>query len=399
MEYISLTPFGRQPVTSAQLAARRLADKAPALPRIDKWALFSDLRVARTSFGLTDRPLGVLYALLSFLPARALEDGAPLVVFPSNAALSDRTHGMAESTLRRHLAALVQSGLIWRQDSPNGKRFARHGDDGPQAFGFDLRPLLLQAETITRVAAEATAAALATRRQRETLVLRLRDAAKLLAHGREVGLPGDWSGLEARLLPLRALLRRKISAEDLSRALAEAGNILRALVAMHDLPDQEMIGTAAHSGRHYQNSNINSSELEPCLEQAGRAATGAPEPQRIAEPALPLHLVVKACPEILPYAQGRLSNWRDLVATAAALRGMMGISAHAWDEAQVAMGPESAAITVSAILQRFDQIANPGGYLRALTARAQAGGFSPGPMIMALLKTPGGALHGRQAKP
>jgi replication initiation protein RepC len=388
MEHISLTPFGRQPVTSAQLAARRLADTAPALPRIDKWALFNDLRTARHSFGLGDRSLGVLYALLSFLPSKSLEDGASLVVFPSNAALSDRTHGMAESTLRRHLAALVQAGVIWRRDSPNGKRFSRRGGDGPQAFGFDLRPLLLQAEPIARAAAEAIARAETRRRQRESLVLRLRDASKLVDYGRETGLPGDWDGLASRLIPLRALLRRKITDDDLTAALAEAGTILLALGAMHDLPERKVSGTAAHSGRHHQNSETESSDLEAGQEKE-RRSDAAPDTPPVSRPALPLHLVVRACPEIVPYARGRLANWRDLVAAASALRGMMGISAHAWDAAQAAMGPESAAITVSAILQRFESIANPGGYLRALTTKALAGGFSPGPMIMALLKSPG----------
>ena len=385
MHHISLTPFGRQPVTPALLQARRLADKAPALPKIDKWALFNDLRTARAHFGQTDRSLAVLYALLSFLPDRMLQDDKPLVVFPSNASLSDRAHGMAESTLRRHLATLVQAGLIWRQDSPNGKRFARQGADGPQAFGFDLRPLLVQAVDISGVAAMVSQAASTLRRQREVLVLRLRDAAKLLAYGVEVGLPGDWPGFAARLGPLRGLLRRQIDAATLGIALAEADDILRNLAMLHDLPASEMNATAAHSGRHYHNSNKDSSESEPCPEQAGRAELAVPKPP---VPVLPLQLIAKACPDILPYAQRGLSTWHDLVATAATLRGIMGISADAWDEAQIAMGPETAAITVSAILQRFDRITNPGGYLRSLSARARGGTFSPGPMIMSLLNSP-----------
>ena len=159
MQHISLTSFGRLPVTPALLQALQLANKTPALPKIDKWALFYDLRTARSQFGQTDRSLAVLFALLRFLPDRTLQDGKPLVVFPSNASLSDRACGTAESTLRRHLATLVQAGLISRQDSPNGKSFARQGADGPQAFGFDLRPLLLQAADITRFAAKVSEAA------------------------------------------------------------------------------------------------------------------------------------------------------------------------------------------------------------------------------------------------
>ena len=103
------------------------------------------------------------------------------------------------------------------------------------------------------------------------------------------------------------------------------------------------------------------------------------------EPTVPLGLVLKACPDILPYAQAEIRQWRDLVNVATFVRGMMGISPDAWRRAADAMGPEVAAVTVVAILQRVSDIQNPGGYLRALTQKAETGGFSPGPMIMALL--------------
>ena len=65
--------------------------------------------MSRATFGLTDRNPAVLSALLSFHPARKLGDGL-LTVFPSNASLGARLHGMPESTLRRHLVA----GIVLR---------------------------------------------------------------------------------------------------------------------------------------------------------------------------------------------------------------------------------------------------------------------------------------------
>ena len=116
----------------------------PQLAR-DKWAVMRDLTVARAAFGVSDRDLAVLNALLSFHPHPTLAEGDGTIVFPSNASLSERAHGMPESTLRRHLAALVKSGLVIRHDSPNGKRYARRAGEQLQvAFGFDLRPLLLR---------------------------------------------------------------------------------------------------------------------------------------------------------------------------------------------------------------------------------------------------------------
>lgn len=65
---------------------------------------------------------------------------------------------------------------------------------------------------------------------------------------------------------------------------------------------------------------------------------------------------------------------------------MMGISPSAWDEARLVMGPEQAAIVLAAMLERFDEIRSPGGYLRTLVAKAEQNQFSSGPMIMALMR-------------
>ena len=92
----------------------------------------------------------------SFYPETTLTGEDDLIVFPSNELLCLRTHGMPPSTLRRHLAALVDAGLIVRRDSPNGKRYARKGRAGEiqLAFGFDLAPLVVRAEEFERLAEE-----------------------------------------------------------------------------------------------------------------------------------------------------------------------------------------------------------------------------------------------------
>ena len=183
MERLTTTPFGRRQVTAGLVAAAALARAPASDPACPKWQVFHDLRDARAAFGVTDRDLTVLNALLSFHQTAELRDGEPLVVFPSNATLSDRAHGMAESTLRRHLAALAAAGLVVRHDSPNGKRYATRDADGriARAFGFDLRPLLVRAREIAAAARTARAGAERRRRLREAAVLALRDAAKLAA--------------------------------------------------------------------------------------------------------------------------------------------------------------------------------------------------------------------------
>lgn len=166
------TPFGRRPLSLAMVAAQAATRDFAAKPDasetvVHKWRLFRALTEAKEPIGVTDRALSVLHALLSFHQETALtlperdpksesEDnsaGAGVVVFPSNRELSIRAHGMAPATLRRHLASLVEAGLIIRRDSPNGKRFARRGQGGEieSAFGFDLTPLIARVAEIHKL--------------------------------------------------------------------------------------------------------------------------------------------------------------------------------------------------------------------------------------------------------
>ena len=218
------TPFGRRSLSLAMVASQASARDFAAKPGaseavVHKWRLFRALTEAKTPLGVTDRALSVLHALLSFhqetaltLPAtdrrddeEAGEGNAGIVVFPSNRELSIRAHGMAPATLRRHLACLVDAGLIIRRDSPNGKRFARRGQGGEieSAFGFDLTPLVARAERDRKprrgsAGREQGRSALL----RERITLLRRDIVKMIATGLEEGVPGDWQGLHLRYAAL-----------------------------------------------------------------------------------------------------------------------------------------------------------------------------------------------------
>ncbi|WP_183077555.1 plasmid replication protein RepC [Paenirhodobacter hankyongi] len=386
MQHISTTPFGRRPVAAGHLAQRALAEAPLPATAPDKWAILRDLTAARAAFGISDRDLAVLSALVSFHPHLQLAEGDGTIVFPSNAALGERTHGMAESTLRRHLAALVRAGLVLRHDSPNGKRYAARGMDGglAVAFGFDLRPLLVRATEIAAAAEAARAANLRLKRLRESVVLRLRDASKLIAFGEELG--GNWDALADRARLMARCLRRKLDAGALEALGLEAADLLEAVNArLSPVESEEMSGNALESERHIQDSNRLLSESEPSSEQEGLAEAEAPEPDR-AVPKLPLYLVLKSCPDLLDYAPHGVDSWHELVGVADFVRPMLGISADAWREARATMGDGAAAVTLACMLQRASEIRSPGGYLRSLSAKAAAGGFSPGPMVMALLR-------------
>lgn len=369
----------------------------PQLAR-DKWAVMRDLTVARAAFGVSDRDLAVLNALLSFHPHPTLAEGDGTIVFPSNASLSERAHGMPESTLRRHLAALVKSGLVIRHDSPNGKRYARRAGEQLQvAFGFDLRPLLLREAEIAQAAQAAREAQARYKALREAVVLILRDVAQLIEYGREA-VSANWDALSDMLALMNREMRRKLGLEEMTNMHLRANDLReKAKTFIPKEKTEDMSGKDVNTERHIQDSNINLYESESSKKMKEAAGSPLPsslddldpsEPEKEAEaPKLPLWLVLQACPDARDYSPEPIRSWDDLIARAEFVHPMMGISPSAWAEAARHMGATNAAITVLAMLQRSEQIHNPGGYLRALSGKAADGGFSPGPMVMALMQT------------
>jgi len=395
------TPFGRRSLKLAHVATQIAASSRAPEKVVHKWKIFHTICTARPRLGVSERALSVLNALLTFHPDTTLTGADELVVFPSNQQLSLRSHGMPASTLRRHLAVLVDAGLVIRRDSPNGKRYARRGASGSieLAFGFDLSPLVVRAEEFENLAAEIEAELRAVKLARERITLCRRDIAKMIATGLDEGVPtrrggqgpADWQEVHAAFrvivegIPRTATRAQlEIAADELSQFADDVLNLLE-----QHVKSKNMSANESQDERHIQNSNPDPSiDLEPRLRE-GRAAPVEQEPHqsRIGEAAYPLGMVLSACPDIVDYAKGGISNWRDLLATAAVVRSMLGISPSAWEEAQAVMGERQAAIVVACILQRGAAIHSAGGYLRGLTRKAEAGEFSLGPILMAQINT------------
>jgi len=365
----------------------------PPEAAVHKWQVFRAICEGKAAIGVSDRALAVLNALLTFHPETTLTGEGGVVVFPSNDQLMLRAHGMAPTTLRRSLAALVDCGLIIRRDSPNGKRYARKGQGGviETAFGFDLMPLVARAAEFERLAEATRAERRALLLVRERITLCRRDIVKMIAAGVEEGAPGDWAGFHKAYAAVAACIPRTASvaqleplADELERLAAEIRKLLEDHVKLTETDANE-----SQSGRHIQNSNPNlqiESEHGLPISQ-GAILEPRPEPTRPPQRSYPLGMVLEACPDIVDYAKQGIASWRDFVATAALVRSMLGISPSAFDEANVVLGAEDAAVVVAAILQRSDAIKSPGGYLRNLTEKARVGEFSLGPVLMALIRT------------
>jgi replication initiation protein RepC len=439
------TPFGRRPLSLGHLATQIRTDLSiedAAKPgsnhpaAVNKWTVFRTLTQIRDRLGVSDRSLALLNALLTFHPETALTlrpaDGeggeAPescgLVVFPSNKALALRAHGMAEKTLRRHLAALVEAGLIIRRDSPNGKRYARKDASGEErfseAFGFDLTPLVARCQEFEALADSVRHAARARALLKERISLHRRDVSKLIALGLDEELPGDWEALRQRFMGLVTPLRRVHSDEGLQEIFEALGRLRETAARLVEaaVETQFMTGNAGASDRHQSNSNT---QPHTDLEHANKSGRGeaAVQPdssletdgqdQRTGVGHLPLGMVMEACPDVRDYSDvGKIRAWPDFVRAARVIRPMLGISPDAWAAAVQAMGEESAAVSVAIILQRSQYsseattmtdgegravtsvnaspaIGSPGGYLRSLTHKALAGEFAAGPVLMSLI--------------
>ena len=397
MEYTPISPFMR-PISHDHLRPVERPEVSAAGRPVNKWELLRELSKAQAAFGISERDLTVLQGLLSFFPDDTLGGNAEIVVFPSNKAICERLNGMPCSTMRRHLARLVDAGLLMRRDSPNGKRYVRKHGGERVAFGFDLSPLHSRSEEIARAAEAVREAQNRTRRLREVVSLMRRDLAALAEFGEEIqsGV-GLWDQLRDRAVLVARALRRKLTLEALAAYRAELEALLDHARNVIDGPETEGMNTNGdHLERHHQSSDKESIDLEPAFEKSG-AATGTPDAEAEAPvadgeeedtrraPKIPLHLVIASCPSLETFYQDTIRHWHQLFDAACHVRPAMGISASAWEEAQRFMGPEQASIVLAAMLERFTDIRSPGGYLRALTLKAAAGEFSCGPMIMALM--------------
>lgn len=320
----------------------------------DKWALLDALALVADRHGLSHRNLAVLRALLTFFPTRDLpaEAGAG-VVYPSNRTLCARLNGMPESTLRRHLAALVRSGVITRQDSANRKRFARFGG---VVFGFDLSPLARAATELAEAAEDARMEA------RRIEALRAR-----LAAARQTAL--DEGMAEEELEEVRLSLRRKLTS-------AELGHLVETLEARLTTPARhcetaETVASHSRNERHIQATDKSGSVRE--------------EPGVDPRPHMPeLSEVLRNCSEYQSFFPGPCRDWPQLVSLADRLHAMLGIDAETYRSARAVMGEREAAVTVLCMLEKVSDIRRPGAYLRGLSKRAGQGRFNLPGMLKAV---------------
>ncbi len=421
MEFSLTSPFGARGLSVEMIDGQRIAASCDQSLSADKWQILRDLTDCRRAYDLSDRAIGVLSALLSFHSEDTLDAADNLVVFPSNKKLCARAHGISEPTLRRHLASLVNAGLLVRNDSPNGKRYARRGQEGMivRAFGFDLRPLLAQANSIHREAETARNEKQLRSALREDITLLRRAITKTISFGMQLNPSAEWEDFQSSLSSLDQRTDRGLSISDLKALHTRLSTLSQAVHnALEDLElSRKVNGSDAQNERHIQDSNKDylfesetgldettsksagyrdpkphqaeismvkqsPQDIDVSIERLGDTKTLTSRHSRRIENSLDLPTILSACSKISYCHRFAIRNWSDFVEAAETVRSILDVNHSAWSEAKTALGPVAASITLAGILEKCDSIRSPGGYLRSLTAKP---GFSPIPMIQSLL--------------
>jgi replication initiation protein RepC len=221
---------------------------------------------------------------------------------------------------------------------------------------------------------------------REKITLLRRDCAGAIAALGEAGVEQakEFAAELARLsAPIRRAPRDKVEACACGlEVLTDRLDTVLAAIGIA-VVNEEIGGFGAQNERYIQNQNQTAHDSEPASEKAGGESGVTPAPVRT----FPLSLIVRTFPTLVDYARGgRIGRAGDLFDAANLARSALGVSPDAWRDAQEAMGQGDAAIAVAAILERSGEITSAGGYLRALTAKARAGEFSTGPLVIAQMK-------------
>lgn len=298
------------------------------------WPVFRELVEARSAFGLARPVLSTLRAMISFM-----ERGT--IIFASNRKLCERAEGISQSSLRRHIRALVGAGLARRVDSPNGKRFAMQTQGLEDlAFGIDLEPLLARADEITAA------------------MIALRQTAREIRHLRKVLGQLIWQ-LELRdpshplLISMRKSLRQKLQVEDF-RALCDD---VASLLASYDFT-ADMTANSSQNDCHKINikHEIRISDSELLSDDAPIEAQE--------------NLLRKAqamMPKALDLIPDPVTNWRELQQRTPQIAQWSGIHQDSFHSAVQRSGQALSTMAALFIVQNIDRIRKPAAYFHALT--------------------------------
>lgn len=305
-------------------AAARAARNCTDMP--NRFVIRDLMSLVGPQLGLKAPVLHTLDVLLSFLPPTRDHH----MVFAANARILERAQGLSERSLRRHIQLLQEAGLLARQSSANGKRFARRSSQAVLHFGLDLGPLIARLEMIREMADSLRAEA-----QHNAL---LRQEIRALCQRRLKADPADELAQD-----ILRQLRRKLVQDDL---LALRDSLEGAL----SLPVETPVLTASDGqiDRHHK-SEIKDITIEKT------------------EIMVDIAMLHQACPEVAKLSSEPITTWDEANRFAQKMHLGIGISQNLFEKAKTQVSPEALSIVIWSMLQRFDKIRNAPAYFAALT--------------------------------
>lgn len=383
------------------------------------------LKKVAAAIGLKAADMLLIDTLAAITQPQDWEQGRRPIVWSSNAFLEEQT-GWTLRSVQRHVRRLCEAGVIAMKDSPNGKRWGKRGEDGHilQAFGFDLSPLAARTEEFEALHAELREERQFCASLRSMITVTRRIIRAKIDKAQESRLRGPWRELEEEFthmlqsLPTRATATRKLlGLVDVFKDLKD--RVEKAFTEAFDWPEESdaispqkqaaetketlsitlnMSPTDDSIDTHILTTKQPPSVKSNCFEKKHVADVEQELPpteqvERTGEVDLEINwsthtnkrgsdidipMLMASCPHFAEMArgvQGYLRNWSDVHRAAAQLRPMAGISEDAWNAAQKVMGPGIAAAAIALIFDKLTdgQVKSPGGYLRGMVEKAQAG--------------------------
>jgi replication initiation protein RepC len=392
---------------------------------IPKSQATSSVKRVAAAIGLKAPDLLLLDTFAAFTQPQDWEVGRRPIVWASNNFLMEQT-GFSLSALRRHVRRLAELGLIWIKDSPNGKRYGHRDENGViiAAYGFDLAPLAARAEEFEGLYAQIKDERAFCTAQRNVITITRRIIRAKIEKALESGLRGPWRQLQEEFAMLLEALPKRTTTPSKLLDIVDwfkdfKERVEEAFEAAFDWPDESDAGT--HSQEVQSSTNVIS--LNKNMTPTGATndthilTTKQPHPVssnclekkhvETSDPELPkpapverseeidldiewsthtnkrksdvdIPMLMLTCPHFAEMARGMMGyirNWDDIHRAAGQIRAMTGISEHAWNVAQKTLSPAVAAAAIALIYDKHStgEVKSPGGYLRGMVEKAQAG--------------------------
>ncbi|NTI52839.1 replication protein C [Agrobacterium rhizogenes] len=326
------------------------------------------------------------------------------VVWPSNELLARRL-GIKVSTLKYHLAGLVEAGLICYSDHPTYQRRGRRSEDGRivEAYGINLSPIAAQYSELLDLADAADFEARKCKGLSNRRTLLRRGIAAIIEAARlELGsLNDEWNSLLARLDRLREQRGRgSVELADVVDALvtlrAEAVDLLEALYDSRDSDTavakfRPLQTTAETPDSESCNDERNCADAQYTDENGADGATAYEN--KPAETSVPgkrntpasssdddiinvsLPLLRSAFVHLSQMVPEVFDHWAAFRSSGGLLCRLCYVNSQVYQEAVEVLGQDLAIVALALTAERNanGSVSNAGGYLRELVNRSRQG--------------------------